>query len=396
MADPHFDEKSNFFSAETFIGTNITIDDPIVVQTVSDDLVTDREMPEIRSVGDQPTNTDIKVIKVRRYSQYKDFFERLNQEGVPHVSKLKKKKLSDFMDFHRDTKIPLIEHVVYLFRDDTSSMASYLIDKIRRNYANLKSKNKEWKLFFWTNNENCVPKSLRDLVGLEVKNINSLKHHRLYENLSYLIQQSTTSTEYKAILTQASDVVRIMALHEVGGIYHDCDYLIDKSDELTKYMKGYGLIVGLESDSSNADLGNAFLGATQNHPMIKLATKLIYRNLNNDNAPEYVQYPINKFDKIIFETGPALITAAYYVFLDVVSDYGGTDDSVILPDKILFNTNWARAQISDGQKCTHHGDVDQCFVFEEQEICSIGGDLLCGTWGSHPGFFDPLPSEIVQ
>jgi len=377
----NYDNPYQFHADETLIiGTDTAI------QKTSSILIVDNKIENRK---------DEKITKIRRYSQYKDFIERLEQEGISNVLELKNKKLSEFVQFHKNTKIPPIEHIVYLFKDTTSNMPNYLIDKVSNNYKNLRSNHPKWKLIFWTNIESNVPKSLTILPDVEIRNINSLKHHKLYNNLTTLIDEATTSSEYKSILTQASDIVRIMALNE-GGVYHDCDYLINDAEELIKYMKIWGLIIGLESDSPNADLGNAFIAAIPNHPMIKLAAKLMYRNLNDENSPAYVQYPINKFDKIIFETGPALITASYYVFIDIAYNYGGKDDSIILPDKILFNTNWDRAQISEGQKCTYRGQTSQCFNFDDEEICSVGGDLLCGTWGAQPGFFDPLPTEIIK
>jgi len=341
-------------------------------------------------------NFNIDADYIRRYGQYADFDTRLKQEGIRDFEALKKKKSKDFIKFHDEkegklkTEIPLIEHVVYLFRDDNAKMADYLVDKITKNSEILRGEDSSWKLFFWTNSENNIPESILKLPNIEIKNIDLFSDHKLYNNLSKLVMKSGDGRYYKALLTQASDVVRVMAVERFGGVYHDCDYLIRDAKALMKYMQK-DLILGLESGSYNSDIGNAFLASSVEHPMIKLTSELMYRNLNDKEAPAYVRWPINRFDEIIFTTGPSLITAAYFKFITGTDN----DNSILLPSRIIYNANWARAQISQGQTCTHKGDVDTCFELDGQEVCSVGGDLFCGTWGQDNGFFDNLGNGMA-
>ena len=333
-------------------------------------------------------------MSIKSYDFFKDFYARIKQEGINYDTSYEEwtqdftSKYSDINNaVSENSLIPAITHMIYLFNKG-SKISGPLEARIFRSPERLNEANENWKHNFWTNDPKSIPKSIKNIKNLEIKNINELKEHSLYSDFLAIFQSAPSSKYYKATLTQASDILRLMILDEQGGVYHDCDYEIYRAEDLYKLTTNFDLILGQENDRKETDLGNAFIAAKPQHKMIQSAIKLVERNLHQNELPipDYCKYPFNLFSKVIFETGPAVITAAYYQYKQEV----GADKSIVFPRVGLYNSYYAQQQEPMHPSCSHYGKEKNYGYFGNIKIDTIGADLFCGSWTQDQGFLDEI------
>lgn len=284
-------------------------------------------------------------------------------------------KLSNMDSFIEEKeKIPHITHLIYLSNNkNPTPIKSYVVDIIFSTCQRLNNEDPNFKHFFWTNNPNIVPEKLLTLPNIEIKLVNEFKGTTLWKNFDKTLNNAFKSS---ILFPQASDIMRLMAVQKYGGIYHDLDYEIYNASEIVKYTKAFNFFDAKEHSFWDTFVGNAFIAASPNHPIINTAVELVHRNLNPSKVtflPEYVARPYSRFEKVLFETGPVMLTIAYYK----ANNQDGNND-MVFPWYTLYNYPYARA-INKGSKC--YTDMDSK-DFEEMSAIVVGADLFCGEWSN--------------
>lgn len=114
-----------------------------------------------------------------------------------------------------------------------------------------------------------------------------------------------------------SDVIRVAAVKDIGGIYFDVDYNLFDQERLHKnnqynlfdLMKHYDSILGKEEPKR---LCNAFFSSAKPGSQVMTAIwDIVKKNINTPEAVDYVRYPKNYFDKVISQTGPVTTTMGF-------------------------------------------------------------------------------------
>ncbi len=124
------------------------------------------------------------------------------------------------------------------------------------------------------------------------------------------------NTNFYALI---SDLWRILAVKEFGGIYFDIDYnlydqvKIHENEKLSLFdlMK---VAKSVHGEEWCVGLCNSFITAnTPNNEIMIHAYNILKRNLGGDQnvIPDYVKYPQNTGHQILFTTGPTMLTVAY-------------------------------------------------------------------------------------
>jgi hypothetical protein len=268
-----------------------------------------------------------------------------------------------------ETKIPLNTHQIYL-----SSLANpQKMDAInlRKTLSSLKLLNevsKDWKHYIWTNNVEFIPTEILAIPGIEVHLIDELISSIIWDELTDIIAKVDSD---KSMYVKASDLIRYSALEIFGGIYRDLDYEIYKPEEFLKLLKNFHFFGGKEFAYDPSYMGSALIGSVADHPVIKIALSLIKRNLSENNLPQYLQYPCDKVNKQMYETGPAVIT---FSFFKAANQEGYLD--ALLESNILFNWDYARSTTPDSP----------CYKANPNLALNnktIGADMFCGAWHSN-------------
>jgi hypothetical protein len=160
-----------------------------------------------------------------------------------------------------------------------------------------------------------------------------------------------------------SDVIRIAAVKDIGGIYFDLDYNLFHQERLHKnnqynlfdLMKHYDSIVGKESSKR---LCNAFISAAKaGSKVVTSIWDTVKKNITSPDEVDYVRYSKNTFDKVICQTGPVTTTVGF------LKDQGEYD--IALDFGVLYYNNFKRPP--------HQ-------VKLEGKIGPIGYDTWGGTW----------------
>lgn len=135
----------------------------------------------------------------------------------------------------------------------------------------------------------------------------------------------------KKLFASMSDVVRVAAVKDIGGIYFDVDYNlyeqsrlhINNQYNLFDLMKHYDSILGREHPQR---LCNAIIsGAKPDSKVITSLWETVKKNISNPNSVDYVKYSKNNFDKIICQTGPIAATVGFLKAAgeyDIALDFG--------------------------------------------------------------------------
>lgn len=235
-----------------------------------------------------------------------------SQEGLndePFRDSLKTRNWDYKSSFaNSDIKIPHIFH-------NTWVSSSKIPEEKRSEYffkhnpylKNNVEKMSNWEKFFWTTDKNMIPqkaqKHLSDL-GITLRQIDELKG--THPEFSYLVDVAKGAAEEK-LFGLSTDIIRYLAIHEMGGVYADGDYRFDTDP--TALTKKYDSYFGVET-SCNLHLGNAFLAAKPQHDVINEAINIAVRNLDG-HGPRYVYNPCVKHDATIMYTGPVALSMAY-------------------------------------------------------------------------------------
>ena len=186
-----------------------------------------------------------------------------------------------------------------------------------------------WKYILWIN---CQDLSIakHPLAGVadtlepfvEVRHVNTLPQgtewFKIFEFM--LLQQN-----YGA----ASDVLRLIILKLLGGIYRDTDFKFIQSPLVLNNMLDF--YSGMEGPQPIAAC-NAMIACKPNHPIIDKALDLIVQGASSITWPVYLEpYLSRRVLRTLLHTGPMMLSMAFY-------QAGGEGDNrdVLLPPEIFF------------------------------------------------------------
>jgi mannosyltransferase OCH1-like enzyme len=359
----------------------------------------------IYNKNNQSLDENCTVTKEKSYHYIDDFPARIEQEGIKNIPKLFEFLEKDFKsklpiynqpdeaDLSMDSKIPDNTHMIYLFKDHAQKQLSENnIEKIIRTSKELSRVQPNYVHMFWTNNQDNIDVRIKDLANLKFMDINELSEHKIYPIYKKFLNAANNDNNPVPHLTQASDALRLMVLQIYGGIYHDCDYEIFQGEYIYNLGKQFSLLLTQES-SDQKDAANFFIAAKPNHIVINNAIDLIYRNFN-EKPPVYVLHALDKINKLVFETGPCVLTAALLKYVQQVENDLAENDFMYFLSGGLSNHILARsmAPYPSQESCRNQpfDIVQEKMNFEGIEIVSAGADLLCGSWGETADFSRPI------
>jgi mannosyltransferase OCH1-like enzyme len=232
--------------------------------------------------------------------------------------------------------IPKISHHIWLTSAENPKNVDQQCIEYIKNTLKLVSKDAGWRNIFWTNNRNLIKETIENLdeFGIEVKEINEA-NLKSFNDIKAIYEKSF---EYN--LAMPSDIASYVILHEYGGVYFDIDYELKQS--MDHLMEKYSFIAH-EEPMKNLYIGNAFIAASVNHPIISESLGLLYRNFSKQ-APEYISRACHDRAFTISAVGPIVMTLAFYHkanWSDEYNDIFVTDNvslyedvEVILHDKL--------------------------------------------------------------
>ncbi len=265
------------------------------------------------------------------------------QEGIKDVRELYEKRaelynLYNFNIFPRQLpalgapRIPLITHTIWLTNPAKPvefPEESYM--KWALQSAELMPACEGWKHYLWVQNKKLLPKTAKKLkhTGLEIKEI---YEDCCFDELKDLPKFGTRKIFEKALsecrFGMASDIFRLEVLKRMGGIYKDTDYIFAQNPYLFMHM--YDSFYGIEPMSTF--LCNALMAAKPKHPITKAAIKLIKRNFDPREAPDYVlDIPEDDGYLTIASTGPIVTMLAFHT----AAGLDGNHD-IAFPPEVLY------------------------------------------------------------
>ncbi len=326
------------------------------------------------------------------YHYINDFNERMAQEGINYpnlITRLENDyafKLKTLSQPHNQAvlKIPSITHMIYLFKDGASKFLSENnIEKIIRTTNGLNEVDSDYQHYFWTNNATNISPEIKALDNLKIVDFVEFSEHKLYHNLTQLLENANKAADPVPNLTQASDILRLMIVQKYGGTYHDVDYEIFLPDLFDKLTQEYSLILTQES-LTERDVANFFISATPGHEAINSTIDTVYRNLN-ERAPAYVDHAEDKVNQLVYETGPCALSAGFFKY---AQDNPANNDYLFFIKGGLTNHELARSTEPLNEKCKNEDGIIilKEFYFEYQAVPTVGADTMCGSWGSAEGF----------
>lgn len=271
--------------------------------------------------------------------------ELFSQEGINYktqnsltiLDSLHKLSNLDQMEFDQVSKIPLITHKVYFMPEDKKSgFETFYIEEMKINFLRLNSLEGKWQHNVWVNRPEFIPAEIRNIKGVQIRDITEFKNHVLYNDLIDLIKKGNSERLY---LAEASDLLRLIVLQKIGGIYSDMDYEIYNPIKLFELMHKFDFIGGREHVGINSYYGNAFIATKPNHSVLNEAIMLSIRNRaknSSSSKPYYIKHPCNSGDALYFN-GPPLITIAYFKKNNLENNR-----DIILPPWMIYNASFAR------------------------------------------------------
>jgi ankyrin repeat protein len=304
----------------------------------------------------------------------------LMQDSAYKLSHLSEYKLEN------KTKIPQITHQMYFSnKNSPQKMDDLSLDITIKTLNRLNEVNNGWKHYFWTNNLQIVPKAILDIENVEVHLIEELSESKLYKELNQILEQAESD---KAMFSKASDFLRYTVLKIFGGSYRDLDFEIYRADKFFELMQGFDFLAGKEFDHDPVFIGSASVSSIIDHPIINKALDLLKRNFDSEQIPEYIKFPLNKVWKLVYETGPAVITMAVH---KAVNQNGNAD--LIMPGYHLFNMDYAN----------HINPTSLCHIPNRNLSLdlypnTISGDLFCGAWHKIKGYENQIyyPHNLLK
>jgi hypothetical protein len=299
-------------------------------------------------------------------------------------------------------KVPQISHMIYLFKEGTTKMLS--LDntaKVVISTTRLNDLHTGWKHYFWTNNPNNIPDAVKNCANLEIKDYLEFADHKLFPKLNSMLSDANSSNDYIPILTSASDILRLLAVQRYGGLYHDVDYHIIRADYIDRLTKEFSLVLTQEDDETQIDSANYFIAAKPSHSVINDAVDMVYRNFHQD-TPDYVKHPKDKINKLVFETGPCVLTAALYKHVALVKQNIVENDFMFFLSGGIANYPLAKsftyAPHDPPISCRNNNDTAVVDIknYHGIDIVTAGADLLCGSWTSGKDFANPINYYQLQ
>jgi len=338
--------------------------------------------------------TDVAVLSPReqlissRKGSYESMRKTLEEEGIDLGTSylaMKEDFLEKYQNINKNSinTIPLIQHFVYVFgKERPRTIPDNKLIKMIRLIEKLNQDDSSWKHYIWTNDATGIPSSLSRLHNVHIKFLNELEGSVLYDDIIL------RSNSYQIFdLSQLSDLMRITVLQKYGGVYFDCDGTVFRPEDLKKFMNNFDLVLGEAPDSHS--IPGAIMASSSNHLFLDIATYLMYRNIHQDdfrNIPEYLKYNYNDHENVIVETGPIVITVAYYKYANLMRQNGVKTKSIVLPPLAFYNLQLARKEppTEDGCGLLFGGvdfeDIDDIANYRGIKINSIASDPGCGEW----------------
>jgi hypothetical protein len=263
--------------------------------------------------------------------------------------------------------IPPISHVVYFTNPDNPKQWKELYtNKYTKTTERLSKQDHNMKHYIWTNDPNTVPANVKAIPNVEIRTFDEFKNHELTPSLNKLLEEAKADSNK---FVQASDVARVLTQQAYGGVYHDLDYEVFDAAGLIKYMKLASFVGGKEVERHDSFMGNAFIASTAHHPVINELATTIKRNLNLEKGvPDYIKYPLNKFDSVLCSTGPAALTLAYFKVQNQKAAEGHElAPQLMLPSRILYSKEYARKEIGPE-------------IIASPPEGVLGGDMFAANW----------------
>ncbi len=296
-------------------------------------------------------------------------------------------KLSHLSEYkiRNATKIPQITHQIYFSnKKSPQQMGDLSLNITIKTLNRLNEVSNGWKHYFWTNDPQIVPKAILDIENVEVHLVEELQNSEIYPELIQVL----SSAKGKSGFVTASDITRIMVLAEHGGSYRDLDFEIYRADKFFELMQGFDFLAGKEFDHDPVFIGSASVSSIIDHPIINAALDLLKRNFDSEQIPEYIKYPLNKVWKLLYETGPAVITMAVH---KSANQNGNAD--LIMPGYHLFNMDYAN-HINPTSLCHLPNRNLSLDLYPN----TIGADLFCGSWHKIKGYENQIyyPHNLLK
>ena len=350
------------------------------------------------------------------YKPMVNFDIPFKQEGFDYLledSKITQKSLKILSDtnFSEGIKnsnrgsIPKITHHLYITgKDSVKPINDFYSETIKISLNKLNNHSGNWQHNLWTNNLNVFPEELKKIKGVQVRNISELKDSELYSDVNGDIVKAANSPRSSAYYSKVSDMLRLMVLQKMGGIYSDMDYEIYNPLVLNNLIESFDFIGGRESTNKYSYYGSAFMASKPNHPIINNAIERMKRNIHSVDLPEYLKYPCNFYDEVFF-SAPILVTMAYFSENNI-----DNNKDIILPGWMLFNVDFARYK---NKQCDYKNILKETFVKNNENLASllkeyssnisadekdniyyslknranykvVGADMFCGNWHDYP------------
>ena len=142
----------------------------------------------------------------------------------------------------------------------------------------------------------------------------------------------------KKMLASVSDVVRVAAVKNIGGIYFDLDYVLFDQDLVHKEQKQYNLfdiiknydLVLAKEGRGFTSFANGFISNPLPHSdVLDEAWEMLKRNIKHLNDVPYLKYTRDGFSKIMCQTGPVSLTLAFFKKLTEF-------DMPLAPGKLIY------------------------------------------------------------
>ena len=195
--------------------------------------------------------------------------------------------------------------------------------------AKISSKNNRradgWNYYFLVQDPALLPRTVEALLGTDIHVVNFTD---LLGSLEAQIEFDESLAECN--FGKASDILRVEAITKMGGAFLDIDLQVYQSLKL--YFYAYNSLFGLEPMTEF--LGNAFMAASANHPVMQEITRLIKRNFaikKSGNRKFYSEISSYNEQNTILRTGPCVTTVAFY-------NAAGRGDNIdiAMPPEVLF------------------------------------------------------------
>ena len=162
-----------------------------------------------------------------------------------------------------------------------------------------------WKHYFVVQNPDLLPQTKIKLASSEVQLVS-------YQDLigSLELEPEFNESIAKCRFAMASDILRVALLKEKGGAYLDIDLVTLQSLKPLFYL--YDSIFGIEPMSEF--VGNAFMAASRDHPILNEMIRLMRRNFQYKHSKQafYSAAATDDAFNTIVQTGPGVLTAAFY------------------------------------------------------------------------------------